>query len=61
MQSEFLEYSYTLLEESFEGAQNGKKETVVLTISNKEKKGFAVEEESFSNFLTAILRLDEVK
>ncbi len=25
------------------------------------KKGFAVEEESFSNFLTAILRLDEVK
>ena len=42
MQSEFLEYSYTLLEESFEGAQNGKKETVVLTISNKEKKGFAV-------------------
>lgn len=38
-----------------------KKETVVLTISNKEKKGFAVEEESFSNFLTAILRLDEVK
>lgn len=61
MQSEFLEYSYTLLEESFEGAQNGKKETVVLTISNREKKGFAVEEESFSNFLTAILRLDEVK
>lgn len=61
MQSEFLEYSYTLLEESCEEAQNGKKQTVVLTISNKEEKGFAVEEESFSNFLTAILRLDEVK
>ncbi|MBS4980659.1 MAG: hypothetical protein KHZ72_04735 [Lachnospiraceae bacterium] len=61
MQSEFLEYSYTLLEESCEEAQNGKKQTVVLTISNKEEKGFAVEEESFLNFLTAILRLDEVK
>lgn len=61
MQSEFLKYSYTLLEESCEEAQNGKKQTVVLTISNKEEKGFAVEEESFSNFLTAILRLDEVK
>lgn len=61
MQSEFLEYSYTLLEESCEEAQNGKKQTVVLTISNKGEKGFAVEEESFSNFLTAILRLDEVK
>lgn len=61
MQSEFLEYSYTLLEESCEEAQNGKKQTVVLTISNKEEKGFAVEGESFSNFLTAILRLDEVK
>lgn len=61
MQREFLEYSYTLLEESCEEAQNGKKQTIVLTISNKEEKGFAVEEESFSNFLTAILRLDEVK
>lgn len=61
MQKEFLEYSYTLLEECFRGAETGEKETVVLKIINQEKRGFAVEEESFIKFLTAILRLDEVK
>nr|WP_317379719.1 hypothetical protein [uncultured Faecalimonas sp.] len=61
MQSEFLEYSYTLLEESVRESAPGEKETIQLKITNHEKRGFAVEEESFTKLLTAILRLDEVQ
>lgn len=61
MQKEFLEYSYTLLEESFRESKTGEKETILLKITNHEKRGFAVEEKSFETFLTDILRLDEVE
>lgn len=61
MHTEFLEYSYHLLEKSASDAKTGPKKDVLLHVQKDKNGGFRVEESDFSSLFVQILRLDEIQ
>ena len=59
MQTDFLNNSYTLLEQAYENMEYGEVETVVFDVKKGENDLYSLSEEEIMQFITKILNLDE--
>lgn len=61
METDYLNWSYELLENSYMNMKYSEKETVLLKVTGNKKQVYSIKKDEFDHLITAFFRMDEIQ